>query len=91
MTKRFKNIPIKERIAVVMLLAVIVTNPLTSQYVLRAILRLFDELMLYGAWVTMVACSYAIALFAWHWFQSEQTKIPAKTKKVKSQDYIATE
>lgn len=86
-----KKIPVKERIGVLMLLAVIVTNPLTSQYVQRAILRVFDQLVLYGAWVTMVAASYAIALFAWHWFQSEQTKIPAKSKKVKSQDYIATE
>lgn len=83
-----KKIPIKERIGVLLLLAVIVTNPLTSQYVLRGILKVFDQLMLYGAWVTMVACSYAIALFAWHWFQSEQTKIPAKSKAKKSQDYL---
>lgn len=85
-----KQIPIKERVAALMLLAVILTNPLTSQYVLRAVLWVFDELVLYGAWVTMVACSYFMALMAWHWFQSDKTKIPPKTKKSRPTAYIET-
>lgn len=80
-----KKIPIKERVALLMFLAVIITNPLTSQFVVQGILLVFDELVKYGNYVILVAASYGMALVFWHIFQLEETKTkPKATKKPKN-------
>lgn len=79
----------KERLALVLLVAMLLTNPLTGQYVLQGLDWAFQQMFLYGAWVTLVATIYLIGLMAYYYRRSQKINIPAKGKK-KSQAYITT-
>lgn len=76
-----KRIPIKERVGLVLFLAVIITNPLTAPVVLRGILAAFDWLISWGDETMLAAGIYGITLILWHIFDSEKPKVMPKTGK----------
>lgn len=76
----FKRIPFRFKLAIVVMVAVILTNPLTAPLVDQGIHIVFDYLVLYGNWVTLVGAGYVIALLSWQIFKLEETKVPARGK-----------
>lgn len=86
--KRIKQVPLKHKVGAVLLLAALVSNPLTGQYVLDAIERAFTELFIYGAWVSLVFTLYLLVMGAWAYYKLDPVKIPKG--KTKTQAYIET-
>lgn len=73
----------KEKIGLLLMVAAIVTNPITGQYVQLAIEILFSQLFLFGAYVSLVAGVYISGLLLWQmWATREKVNIPAKKQKV---------
>lgn len=86
-----KKLPTSKKIALVLIMAMAVSHPVTGQYVLQALDWGFSQIFIYGAWVSVVTAAYLIALGAWEYFKSEQPHIPSKAKpqKVKGSEYLA--
>lgn len=78
--------------ALVLLVLTVVTNPLTSQY----IIELFVRSMVYisrevGVQITTVSGTFFIGYILWNmWLNRDITKVPPKTAKTKPQKYITT-
>jgi hypothetical protein len=83
-----KRIPIAERIALVVILAMIATNPLTGQYVMVGIELAFQQMFIYGAYVSLAGLAYLMGLMAYHYVKSTKVNIPAKTANTKAQAYL---
>lgn len=80
----------KEKIGLLLVLAALVTNPLTGQYILDGLELLFTQFFLFGPWVSLVSGIYVCGLIAWHMYSSrEQVHIP-RTHKKSAGKYIAT-
>ena len=72
------------------MLAAIISNPLTGQYVLQALDWVFQQMFIQGAWVSLVAGVYIIGYMAVNIVKSERTNVPAKSAKTKAQKYLVT-
>lgn len=83
-----KKVGIKEKIAVGSLGAMLVSNPLTGQYVLQGLDWLFSQMFVYGAYVSIATTVYLVGLGAWYYHKSEQVNIPSKAKATKAQRYL---
>lgn len=80
----------KEKVALLLVLAAIVTNPLTGQYVQLGIELLFTEFFRIGAWVSLVSGIYVCGLMGWHiWSTRDRVNIPKGAGK-RAGSYIAT-
>lgn len=67
----------KEKLGLLLVVAAIVTNPLTGQYVLEALEMLFTQFFRAGAYVSLASGIYVCGLLAWHMYQSrERVNIP---------------
>lgn len=75
-----KNIKLRDKIALVLLVAMLVTNPLTGQFIQQGVVWSFDQLFLQGAWISLIAAVYLIALMAFYGHQSGKPKLPSKSK-----------
>lgn len=82
-----KKVQLKEKIALALLVAMLVTNPLTGQYVLDGIEYAFTQLFIYGAYVSIVATVYLLGLGVFYYAKLNKVNIPAKGKN-KTQQYI---
>lgn len=85
-----KKIATKEKIGLGLVLAMVVTNPLTGQYVNQIIDWGFQQLFLHGAWVSLVGGSYLMALLVFQIIKSYRINIPAKSAKTEKQRYLTT-
>ena len=81
------KLPIKEKAAVGVLLAMLLTNPLTGQYVLGALDWVFQQMFFYGAYVGIVGTLYLIGLGGFYYVKLNRVEIPVKSKK-KTEKYI---
>lgn len=77
-----------DRLAVVMLLAMLVTNPLTGQYILQGLEWLFQQLFSLGAYVNLWGSFLVLVVAVLHYFKSERVTLP-KGNTV-TQKYIET-
>lgn len=82
----------KEKTGLVLIVATILTNPLTGQYVLTGLDMLFQLFFVYGSWVSLAASVYIVGLILWYMYQSrEVVNIPSKKHKTqKTGKYITT-
>lgn len=81
---------IKEKVALLLTVAMLVTNPVTGQYVQIAMELAFNQLFLIGSYVSLVAGVYICGLIAWNMYASrEKVNIP-KHSKGKAGKYILT-
>lgn len=78
--KNLKKIPLKDKVAIVLILAMVVTNPFLGQYVLDGLDWAFQQMFLRSAWVSLVGASYLLGLTGYNSVKSTKTHIP-KTKK----------
>jgi hypothetical protein len=75
-----KAIMSKEGIAIILLLASVITNPLTGQYINQGIDWVFTQMFLYGAYISLVTAVYLIGLMVYLYIKSTKVNIP-KSKK----------
>lgn len=87
---KVKRIPLKERIAVILILAMLVTNPLTGQYINLAIDWVFQQLFIYGSWIGIAGSVYIAGLLFYNNYKAARLNVPAKTHKTKAQAYLET-
>lgn len=81
----------KEKIALILLGAMLVTNPLTNQYLLRFIDWALIGATKYTVWITLAASAYIVGLLGFYMWQSRSVvKTTPKGKKTKTQAYIPT-
>ncbi len=77
----------KEKIGAGLLILVIMTNPLTGQYVFKA----FDYAFRESAWLTLLGAVYGIGLIAYNtWNSREKNNIPSLFSKTIHQKYKET-
>jgi hypothetical protein len=94
--KGLRRLPVKERIALALLLAMLVTNPLTGQYVATGIDKLFGLLFGYGSYVSIVGATYVLGLGVFyyardvHYVADKRVKLPGKGVATQTQAYIET-
>lgn len=82
---------IKEKIGLALVSAMLLTNPVTSQFVELTIEKVFNRLVMVGAYVTLAAGIYAVGYMAWNiWDSRERVNIP-KHSKGKAGKYILTQ
>lgn len=72
------------KLTIIMMIVFIVSNPLTGQYLLQAIDWTFQQIFIYGAYVSAVAATWLVGYIAWVIYRQEQVKIPKKAKKTTS-------
>lgn len=77
-----KNIKLKERVALIMVVAMLITNPLTGQYVDQAIEAGFTFLFRNSSYVAIVGTVYLLGLGVYYYIKINKLNIPAKTAKV---------
>lgn len=70
------NIKLKEKLALGLLVAMLLTNPLTGQYVLEGLDRAFSLAFQYGAYVSVVGTVYLMVLLGYYYWRSERVKVP---------------
>jgi len=82
----------KERIGLALIVIALLTNPLSGQYVMLGVDKLFQYAFIYvGAIATIVAGAYVVLLMLWYNFQASRIKIPHKGKATKKLSrYIET-
>lgn len=85
-----KNISIGKKVLMYLLVAMLVTNPVTGSLVLSAIDWVFAQAFIYGGYVSVVGTAYLILYLLWANHQQSKVNIPAKSKKTKPQAYVTT-
>lgn len=81
----------KEKVGLILVGAMFITNPLTGQYVLTLLDEAFREMFIYASWVTLVAAVYMIGLLGFYmWKSREVVKTTPKAKKSPKVAYIET-
>ena len=75
-----KNLKLKDKIALVLILAMAISNPATGQYVLQGLDWLFTQIFVYGAIVSLITAIYLLGWGAWYYHKTEQPNIPKKIK-----------
>ena len=83
------NIPVMERILIVLVLASLISSPLTGQYALQGLDWVFQQMFFYGYWVLAVTAGYLLFYLGIRYAKSQAVNIPKKTAKTKAQKYIA--
>lgn len=69
----------RSKITIAMAIAMLITNPLTGQYVVAFTDWLFEQMFTYGAWITVVACAWIIGVLLLNvWETRPRTNIPNK-------------
>lgn len=77
----------KEKIGLSLMVAALITNPLSGQYVLNGLDWLFMQMFRYGAWVSLIAGVYVSGLLFYYIYQSGRVNVP---KSGKSSKFIET-
>lgn len=82
------KLKLQDKVASGLLIAMLVTNPLTGQFVMQAVVWAFDTMLLYGAYISIVTTVYIMGLGMFYYAKSEQTNVPSKKSKAKPQAYL---
>lgn len=79
-----------QRVAVIATLLLLITNPVSGQYILKGLNYLFDWIFQYGAYISLVAAVYLVLFFSIREYQKTRLNIPSKkdAKGKASQKYL---
>lgn len=83
-----KKPTILERTALVVIVAMLVTNPLTGQYVMNAVDWGFAQLFIYGSYVSLIGTVFLMGLGIYYYIKSSKIKIPKKNANTEKQKYL---
>lgn len=83
-----KNIPLPERLAIIVIIIMLLASPLTGQYLIQAILSLSDWVFRNGAYIQLVGLLYLLGWLTSRYIKSERLKLP--TGQTTGQHYIET-
>jgi hypothetical protein len=82
------NLSWQEKGALIALLLLIITNPLTGQYVASGVLYVFDWLIGQGAYINLVATAYLVAYMLYRHLKATKLNVPKKHHTTKQQKYL---
>ena len=68
----------KEGIAVILVLASLITNPLTGQYIEQGISWAFEQMFRHGSYISLIAGVYVIGLMTYTYIRADRLNIPTK-------------
>lgn len=83
----------KNKIGLIVLMVMIVTNPLSGAHVLELLDIIFQQLFLLSPYISMAGAVYLTGLLGYYMYQGrEQVKVPSKPKKraVPTKAYLET-
>lgn len=83
------KITLKNKIALGLIAATIITNPLPGQYVLQGLDTVFAWMFAHMAWITLITAVYMIGLIFLNMWETRE-KVTVPKGKTKTQAYIKT-
>lgn len=79
----------KERVGLVLILAALLLNPLTNQYVQQGFDWGMTEASKFaGIYATIAASVYVVGLMVWYNYKAGKLNIPPKTSKKRTEKYL---
>lgn len=85
---KIKDIDVMTRVLGVLIVAALVSNPLSGQYILQGIIWVFDKVFMYGSYVMLALGAYVLFYAGVKYANMNRVKIPKKTAKTTAQNYI---